>query len=123
MEIYLTEIYLYINAKYILIRRHAEKYEWNCICTPSVLSLLAIWIQEDPGPRHCCGSESAWIYIILGSWIWIQIHKKVESRIRIRIKVKSKIRIRNRIKVEKSCWSIWRVQIWKKVRDPYQFEK
>ncbi len=55
-------------------------------------SLLAIWIQEDPGPvRQCYGSESAWIRIILGSWI----------RTRIRIKVKSMIRIRIRIKVKK----------------------
>ena len=31
--------------------------------------------------RQCCGSGSAWIRIILGSWIWICI--KVKNRIRI----------------------------------------
>ncbi len=55
-------------------------------------------IFPDTAPQHCtrylrllqyCGSGSAWIRTILGSWIRIRIKVKSRMRIRIRIKVKS----------------------------------
>jgi hypothetical protein len=46
---------------------------------------------------QCYGSGSAWICIIVGSWIRIRI--KVESWIQIPIEVKSRMRIRIRIRI------------------------
>jgi hypothetical protein len=51
-----------------------------------------------PCPQSC-GSGSAWIRIIVGSWIRIRV--KVESWIRIKVKSRIQIRIRNKLKREK----------------------
>ncbi len=57
-----------------------------------------IYIGFSPEPFicsvECCGSGSAWICIMLGSWIQNPIRIRVKSQIRIRIKAKTRILIR-----------------------------